>query len=107
MAKKPKRIRVLTPAAAAYAFGVADATLRQLAIRGKIEHWTIKATGWKTSRAFSYESLVARWGEPDPVRLALLTEIELLQATSQGATIWQLLIPTPQIEDDNGDLAVE
>ena len=58
-------IEIITPEAAAYLFGVADAWLRRLALDGRLPFLTVKTSGRKPSRAYSFAACVERWGDPD------------------------------------------
>ena len=81
---------------------------RRLALDGKLPFRVVR-TGWgaKKCRAYSFDACVARWGDPDPDRLAMLEPgaQRVNQVDSRGGTAWKLYAPLPTIEAEDGGFA--
>ena len=98
MPRTPETHAVLTPAAAAYVFGISDARLRRLALDGRLRTRTLTGTGWKPSRVYFLDDLRARWAEV-PDRLDLLLKVSLLEIGRETGTLWEVYMPRPRVVD--------
>ena len=103
--RRPPIIQIVTPAAAAYLFGVSDTRLRRLALDGRIPYLIVRTTGRKPTRAYSFAACVERWGDPDPDRLTLLLRLSLTQLSDGGAATFDLITTRPWVENADGGLA--
>ena len=82
--------------------------MRKLASQGALPFRVVRG-GWggKPSRGFDFAACVARWGDPDPDRLAMLEPgaQRVNQVDSRGGTAWKLYAPLPTIEAEDGGFA--
>ena len=106
MVKRPPPVRIVSPAAAAFLWGRSEARMRRLRLDGALPTRRVEGWGGKPFLAYSYEACCARWGEPDPDRLAALLNVQVLQITSAGSAVWEVIAPRPVVVDENGELAV-
>ena len=107
MTRPVETYSLILPHAAAWLFGISETRCRKLALDGKIPWRTVRGSGRRPTRGYLFDALVARWGEPDAERLALLVETTSYQMTSEGAALWHVLSAAPYVEDSTGELAVD
>ena len=99
----PARTTIILPSAAAWLWRISDARLRRLAIDGALPYRRVARWGaGRPARAYLFEACVARWGEPDPDKLAGLVRIEINQLSSAGPALWELLALRPLVERGDG-----
>ena len=94
------------PQAAAWLFRVSATRMRKLAIDGKLPFVRVHGIHPQPTRAYPMDALAARWGEPDPDRLAHLVALSLPQITPEGATVWQLHTVRPTVVGEDDELKI-
>ena len=97
---------LISPAGAEWLWPIGASRLRQLSLAGRIPFRRVRGLRAKPARFYAYRWLRDRYGEPDADALAGLGRLHVFQMTSKGGMLWTLLIPLPQVETDDGDLAV-
>ncbi len=93
-------IRLVTPAAAAWLWGISTARMRRLRLDGKLRTRTVR-WGGKPFQAYEFESLRERWGDPDPDRLDMTVKVEwgdLTVPRDVGGVKWVLHEVLPHVE---------
>ena len=94
------------PSAAAWCWRITADRMRRLALDGRLEFRVVRGVVPQASRAYTFDALVARWGDPDPDRFSMLHCFEVLHLTGPDPNVgvmYEIHAMTPSVDYHEGD----